>query len=305
MCSQRTIEVQNSQPTRSLESRIYAVYAGLSPSERSLADVMLEHQMDLALYTAGELARKAGVSTATAARLIRTLGYSSYPAAKRQIREAIHWGSPQGGAIDTAEHAAEVPTLAAVVQTNIDNIRATADGTPPETLDAICTACVEAERIFVVGMRNGFGLAHYAAHYLGLIKNDVRVLPATGTSMAHELSGIREGDLVICFAFRRRPRKLPLLLNEIRTTGAIAVLITDISAAESAKAADHVIRCRCHSLAAFNSFTAAATMIDYISWTVAARLGELSVERFRRIDRMVELIDDVATPKRETARPKG
>ncbi|ANM11732.1 MULTISPECIES: hypothetical protein [unclassified Rhizobium] len=37
----------------------------------------------------------------------------------------------------------------------------------------------------------------------------------------------------------------------------------------------------------------------------ALRLGELSVERFRKIDRMVELIDDVATPQRETARPKG
>ena len=109
-------------------------------------------------------------------------------------------------------------------------------------------------------------------------------------------------DLVISFAFRRRPRKLPLLLTEIRAAGAIAVLVTDISASESAKAADHVVRCRCHSLAPFNSFTAAVTVIDYLSWAVAARLGEASVERFRKIDRMVELIDDVATPKREPTR---
>jgi DNA-binding MurR/RpiR family transcriptional regulator len=295
------MDIPNSPPARSLEARIYSAYAELSPAERSLADVMLEHQMDLALYTAGELARKAGVSTATAARLIRTLGYSSYPAAKRQIREANHWGSPQGGAIDSAQHSVETPSLAAVVQTNIDNIRATADGIPPATLEAICDACIKADRVIVIGMRNGFGLAHYAAHYFGLIKNDVRVLPATGTSMAHELAGIRSGDLVICFAFRRRPRKLPLLLTEIRATGAVVALITDISAAESAKAADHVIRCRCHSLAPFNSFTAAATIIDYVSWTIAARLGERSVERFRKIDRMVDLFDDVATPKREAA----
>jgi DNA-binding MurR/RpiR family transcriptional regulator len=265
---------------------------------------MLQHQMDLALYTASELAREAGVSTATAARLIRTLGYASYPAAKRQIRESNHWGSPQGGAIDKAQDSMETPSLAAVVQNNIDNIRATADGIPPQTLAAIVDNCVDADRIFLIGLRNGFGLAHYAAHYFGLIKSDVRVLPATGTSMAHELSAIRKGDLVICFAFRRRPRTLPLLLAEIRATGAIATLITDISAAASAKAADHVVRCRCHSLAPFNSFTAATTVIDYLSWTVAARLGESSVERFRKIDRMVELIDDVATPKRETPRER-
>lgn len=190
-------------------------------------------------------------------------------------------------------------SLSAVVQTNIDNIRATADGIPPEILEAICDACVKADRVIVLGLRNGFGLAHYAAHYFGLVKDDVRVLPATGTLMAHELSGIRKGDLVICFSFRRRPRKLPLLLSEIRSSGAITVLITDISAAESARAADYAIRCRCHSLSPFNSFTAATTIIDYISWTIAARLGERSVERFRKIDRMVELTDDVATPKRD------
>ena len=106
-------------------------------------------------------------------------------------------------------------------------------------------------------------------------------------------SGFRPLDFD-AFAFRRRPRKLPLLLAEIGTTGATTVLVTDISASESAKAASHVIRCRCHSLAPFNSFTAAATVIDYLSWTAAAWLGERGVERFRRIDRMVELIDDVA-----------
>lgn len=184
----------------------------------------------------------------------------------------------------------------------MDNIRATADGIPQETLEAIYERCIKAGRIFIVGMRNGFGLAHYAAHYFSLIREDVRVLPATGTSMAHELSGIHEGDLVICFSFRRRPRKLALLLNELRASGSGVVLITDISASESAKAADHVIRCRCHSLAPFNSFPAAVTIIDYLTWSVAARLVDLSAERFRRIDHMVELIDDVSTSKRETPR---
>lgn len=281
-----------------MEARIYAAYSDLTLAERKLADVMLEHQMDLALYTAAELARKAGVSTATAARFIRVLGYTSYPSAKREIRETMHWGSPQGGLIDKAENEVHAPSLEAVVKSNIDNIRATADSVSRETMDAICDACVAAERVVILGLRNGYGLAHYAAHFLGLIKEDVRVLPATGTSMAHELSGIRRNDVVLCFAFRRRPQKLPLLLSEIRAQGAITVLITDVSVSESAKAADHVIRCRCHSLAPFNSFTAATTMIDYIAWTVAARLGERSVERFRRIDRIVNLIDDVSTPKR-------
>lgn len=285
--------------TRSLEARIYAAYASLSPAERRLADVMLEHQMDLALYTAAELAREAQVSTATAARLIRTLGYSSYPAAKRQIREATHWGSPQGGVLDKPETSPGVLSLSTVVQSTINNIHATVNGIPAATLDAICSASTSAERVWIIGLRNGFGLAHYAAHYFGLVKNDVRVLPATGTSMAHELAGVRKGDLVMVFAFRRRPKLLPRLISELRSAGAVVTLITDISAAESARTADHVIRCRCHSPAPFNSLSAATTIIDYICWHIFARQEKESVARFQRIDRYVELMDQVATPRRE------
>lgn len=293
------MDVSAGRPEKSLEARIYAAYTSLTPAERRLADVMLEHQMDLASYTAGELAKKASVSTATAARFIRTIGYSSYPEAKRQIREAAHWGSPQGGVIDAGGALAGQTSLASVVQSNVDNIRATADGVPAETLNGVCEAIVGAKRLCIIGLRNGFGLAHLAAHYFGLVKDDVRVLPSSGTSMAHELSGLRSGDVVLVFAFRRRPRKLALLLEEVRAAGATAVLVSDVSASASAKAASYVIRCRCHSPSPFNSFTAAATVIDYVVWTVAARLGERSVERFRRIDRMVELLDDVSSPNQD------
>ncbi|MBP0685899.1 MurR/RpiR family transcriptional regulator, partial [Mycobacterium tuberculosis] len=59
---------------RSLEARIYGLYASLAPAEKRLADVLLQHQRDLPSYTAGELAAQANVSKATAARLIRALG---------------------------------------------------------------------------------------------------------------------------------------------------------------------------------------------------------------------------------------
>ncbi|MFC0201236.1 MurR/RpiR family transcriptional regulator [Paracoccus rhizosphaerae] len=285
------------QHGKSLEARIYAVYTALSPAERRLADVMLEHQMELASYTASELASKAGVSTATAARFIRTIGYNSYPEAKRMIRESMHWGSPQGGLIDRDNSLSGQISMSSVVQSNIDNIRATTDGIPPATLAVVTESIASAERVWIVGLRNGFGLAHLASHYFGLVKDDVRVLPASGTSMAHDLASVRAGDVALVFAFRRRPRQLALLLEEMKAAGAVAVLVTDISASASAKAASHVIRCRCHSPTPFNSFTAAATVIEYIVWSVGARLGDRSIERFRRIDRMVELLDDVSTPK--------
>ena len=131
---------------RSLEARIYAVYADLPPSEKRLADVLLLHQRDLPSYTAGELASKANVSKATAARLIRSLGYSTYPEAKRQIRMDQHWGSALAELPGLAAVPADEITLARTVQVDLENIRATAETIPEETLsrlvDALVAACL-------------------------------------------------------------------------------------------------------------------------------------------------------------------
>lgn len=285
---------------RSLEARIHAAYPTLSPAERRMADTLLLHQMDLPLYTAGELAQEAAVSTATAARLIRTLGYASYPEAKRRIREESHWGSPQAGLIDARQVPLGdgQPQPARMVAATIDNLRATFDLLSPTEIEAWRDAICATPQLWVLGLRNSFGLAHVAGHLLGLAKEGVRVLPASGTSMGADLASVRAGDVVLVVALRRRPRLLAGLLRAMRQAGATTLLLTDVSAAESARAADRVIRCRCRSPSPFISFAAAMTVIDCLAWEVAHHLGDASAARFRRIDDMVRLFEEVSIPVR-------
>ncbi len=198
-----------SQRPRSLEARIYATYSELPPAEKRLADVLLQYQMDLPSYTAGELAEKAQVSKATAARLIRTLGYKTYPDAKRQIRKDQDWGSPQAGLADKEELQSQSPSIARTMQMDLNNIRATVEGLPEKTLADVSDAIVRARRVWIMGLRSGYGLAHQAAHYFTLMKNDVQVLPAGGASYSHEIASVAKGDVMIVIAFRRRPRLLP------------------------------------------------------------------------------------------------
>lgn len=281
----------------SLEARIYAVYGTLSPTERRLADVLLQYQMDLPSYTASELAEKAAVSKATAARLIRTLGYETYGAAKRQIRGAQHWGSPLGGLPEPGASPSGAISLAEIVRMDMDNIRTTAESVPQQQLDEAAHAIAKARRLWVLGLRSGYGLAHQAGHYFTLIKPDVQVLPTGGGTYAHDIASIVEGDVLLVVAFRRRPRMLPALLRAAREFGAMTILITDISAAASAKEADLVFRCRCQSPAPFNTFSAALTLINYLAWATSSAMSEISFKRFERVDRLVETLDDVSTPK--------
>ena len=69
-----------------MEQTIRTSYDRLPVGERKLADVVLEMRGELAGYSATELAESAGVSKATASRLVRRLGFSDYQEMRQQAR---------------------------------------------------------------------------------------------------------------------------------------------------------------------------------------------------------------------------
>ena len=78
----------------SLLTRVRDQLHELPPTERRLAEVVLEFPGELASYSASELAVLANVSNATVSRFIRRLGYDSYEEARRHAREERGQGSP-------------------------------------------------------------------------------------------------------------------------------------------------------------------------------------------------------------------
>src|ERR687883_2068646 len=85
-------EMKPSAP--SLLSRVRDQLHELPPTERRLADLVLDFPGELASYTASELAALAHVSNATVSRFIRRLGYENYDEARRHAREEKGSGSP-------------------------------------------------------------------------------------------------------------------------------------------------------------------------------------------------------------------
>ncbi|GAA4220468.1 MurR/RpiR family transcriptional regulator [Sagittula marina] len=288
-------EHSESTGDQTLEGRIYRAYPELTRSEQRLADVLLEHQMDLPIYTAAELAARANVSKSTAARLIRALGYRSYPEAKRAIRNEQFWGSPQGG-LGRAEHPQEASSKR-MMEDDLENIRLTLTAIPEARMAEAARDIATARRVWIIGLRSGQGLGLHIGHYLTLIRGDVHMMQFGAGSLSHDVGSLAEGDLLLVIAFRRRPKVLVELLEAARDAGARTLLISDLSAGASARAADITLRCRTQSPAPFNTFTAAVTLINCLAWQVHAMMGDAAIARYRRIDQLVRKLDDVSTPQ--------
>lgn len=263
-----------------IDVRIAALFDELTESEKRLAEVVLEAASDLSAFTAGELATRADVSAATAARFFRRLGYESYGDLRRSVRNARTWGSPLYE-LSAAERPAD---FALHVAQDIENLQRLAAETPPPALAEAVELLVSARRLHVIGFRNSAALAAYARGLLGHVKPDVRLLPLAGQTLAEDLADLGPEDALVVFGFRRRPPALREVMAAVRESGARILLVADASAARTAHLAHVTLRCPNKGASLFDSYVAPMSLVSHLASAVGAALGEAAQSRLATIE---------------------
>ncbi|MCM2397292.1 MurR/RpiR family transcriptional regulator [Rhizobium sp. S95] len=284
------------EDSRPIDVRIMGIYDELTASERRLAAVVMEAQTNLASFTAGELAAKADISNATAARFFKRLGYASYNDARMHARQAEDWGSPLYELTGTGRKRLAPGDFGLHIAQDLQNLTRTAEMLSEADLDQAVRIIAEASRVFVVGFRNSMALANYARGLLTNIKPDVHLLPLAGVSMGEELAGIGERDVFLVLGFRRRPALLREIMAVVKESGAPSVLIADMTAARTAQLASVTLRCHNRGHSMFDSYAAPMSVINYVCSSVSQQLGDSAVERLAEIERLHERLDQLAGP---------
>ncbi len=289
---------------RHIDRRILDIYDELTESERRLAEVVLETQGGLHGFTASELAARARVSNATAARFFRRLGYASYGEARRHSRRTAAWGSPlseltqilgqQSGVSDFAQHIAQ----------DTQNLTRTLALVQRDQLARAVDILARARTIWTVGFRNSYALACYARGILVHVTPDVRLLPVAGMTMAEDIASLKPSDALLVIGFRRRPVVLRELMVYARAVGAPIVLVTDLTAARTAELATVTLRCHNRGSSLFDSYAAPISLINYLCSSVGQALSQKAVDRLDQIEKLHERLDPPSTAPRTARRPK-
>lgn len=285
--------------SKPLDQRILDFYEKLTPSEQRLADVLLERQGDIAAYSATELAGRAQVSKATAARLVKRLGYDSFDALRMQSRPNPHYGSPLT-MLERFDGTITEPPFGEHLANDETNLRRTFARLEPDQIHRAIAMLVGARTVYLLGLRNSFSLAHYARFTLKMLKPDVRLVPVGGLSFAEDVMEMGKEDVLLAIGFRRRPLVLRELLGHARNRETGIVLVTDLSASETAENATVVLRCHSRSALAFDSYTSAMSVLNYIANGVAVALGPASLKRLEMVDNLHDELDAFTIPRRRS-----
>lgn len=271
---------------RSIEARIRDCYDSLTPTERRLADTILNFPGELASYNANELADIAKVSKAGTTRFFRRLGYQSYEEARRDARDAQRWGSALYMQTRSAETRGLSEALSHHLECELSNLDATFRDLPTAVAEEIVTALVGARQVVCLGFRSSQMIASYAHWLLLRVRGGVRLLPQAGETLAEQLATVGEGDVVLAVGLRRRLPLFCAALEAARGRGARIVLIADPTARRSAELADWVIRCEGRSPSLFDSDTCAMSVVQFLCSAAANRSGTPGHQRLEDIERL-------------------
>jgi DNA-binding MurR/RpiR family transcriptional regulator len=276
-----------------LVHRIRETYDALPLGERKLAELILEMRGDLAAYSATELAARSGVSKATAARLVRRLGYADFHEMRQQARNHYHNGSPLA---ELSNSLGLEATLSQHFAHDVAGLTRTIETIPPEDVQAAVDILAGAQRVIVVGFRNSYAPAFYARELLVQVRRQVILLPVSGQTVSEELSDLGRGDAILAFGFRRRPPVLGRILRIAAATKARTILLGDSSLGKAGKVGKSphiVLRCFSRGARLFDSYVAAMSLVNYLGSGVALALGASAQERLRRIESLHEEFSDL------------
>lgn len=281
-------QLQSDAPPRFLD-RIRKTLADLQPAERRLGTFLLDFPGDMASYDAQELARLSDVSKATVSRFIRKIGYESYDAARRAVRDEASSGSRLY--IGHGAPGAMEDVLDFGMREEMENLAWTFQRITPDELDRLADKLLSARKVWIIGQRISHSFATYLRWQLVKVAPDAAVIPKDGESMGEHLAAMTEDDLVIVVALRRRMSGLNAMLREIGSIGASRAVISDDSM-EPDPNLDWHFRCRITTATPQFNHAAVLALCHQIVVRTTLKSGADGRRRLRRVDELNERLGE-------------
>jgi DNA-binding MurR/RpiR family transcriptional regulator len=254
----------------SFDDRISGTLGRLSPAAQRAAHYFRDNREEVLIASASMLAEKAGTSDATVIRTARALGFSGMEELRRSLASELKENlSPAGNA-----------TLDIHLKA-LENLRRDVSA---EQFRAAVTRIGDARRVFIFGMGPSSAIATYFETQLGRFGIDAYSLTQSGLLLADGLQKLRNGDLLIIFAYSRVYRELAALIEEAERQGIARILVTDSLGERLRSRVDLVFNVARGRAGMLSMHTATLGLVESLLVGLATARPEQTLSSLRRLN---------------------
>lgn len=250
----------------------------------------------VAYSTVLELSKNIGVSTASIVRFCQKINFKGYKDLQEYINKIIlsELSLPikfEKKIIKQEQKKMDNDMLINAMNNSINNIIETYEKLDVDVTKDVVKEIVSCKKVYVIGLRESYALAHYMYTRLITILPKVEILNGDGSLLFPEnINNIEENSVIIFFLFPRYTKLSITLIEELSKLETSKILlfnsIEDIGIDEMV---DYTILCSTKSVFYKNCQVATISLIDTIAMLIASENKENSLQYVTKLERFLKL----------------
>lgn len=214
---------------RDIFDKVKECYNGMSKSHKKIAAYIQDHYDQAVFMTAAQMGQELGISESTVVRFAAAIGYEGYPEFQKELVECV---KKKLNTLQKMEFkygaSTQSEVLTSVLTADMEKIQDTINTLDPQAFDTAVETILNAEKIYVMGLRSNEPLAVFLHFYLNMIRSDVVLLNTTSVSETFEqMLRISEKDCFIGISFPRYSMRTLKAMEFANDRNAKVIAITD------------------------------------------------------------------------------
>lgn len=270
-------------------------HESLSPSQRKVAEFLLQGGINVIHLTITEIAESVGVNSSTVVRAAQALGFDGFPelqsALRRQflnqakIAQRMQIGSQELLEGLSAGEPENLHLLNTVLRDEVQTLLDLPQTVPTGIFDQAVDMVDQAEHVYIIGLGASFALALSFGIVLRYIRPDTTVLTPGIDPIPAQLTPLKAGDLVFSLCFARYTRETLTVMDVGGQRGASVLTVTDSHVSPAAVRSDLALivpfRLRLNS-----NTVAVFALLDAILGALSLRYPEKTRERLESLEEL-------------------
>ncbi|MGE8185857.1 MurR/RpiR family transcriptional regulator [Pseudomonas sp. NPDC086278] len=286
--TERTPESDLQSPPINAERLLQLItheYESLPRQLKRIASYMSQQSDRIMVDRISDIARECEVHPSAIVRFSQRFGFSGFSEMQALFREAYtHKTTPVQNYQQRIRSmiASKSPAIGGdlareCISATLSGIERLGRELDDQAFDKAVELVVNADNIYVIGVRRSFAVADYLVYNLQHTQKRIHLVSGLGGSYREQMRSVRGNDLVIAISFTPYAKETQHCLRIARQQQAHTLIITDSNLSPLAKRANAVLLVNEGSSFAFRSLSATLCLCQALFIAVASRL-ELNVD---------------------------